>query len=180
MDKLSIIQNCLKENPVAQRKLFEIYAPKMMSVCLRYFQNVHEAEDVLQEGFIKIFKKINSFEKITSVEAFESWIRKIIVNVAIDHLRNNIKIGYNDNIESYDYKKVKENVTIENITADEMMELINQLQIMQRTVFNMFAIEGYTHKEIADLLNITEGASRTHYFRAKENLKLKLNKILSE
>lgn len=174
MDEQALIKDCLKGNPIAQRKLFEKFAPKMMSVCLRYMKDGQEAEDVLQDGFIKIFQKLNAYENTGSLEG---WIRRIIVNTALDQLRRNSKFGYTDDVNEVGYKIENNDFTVEGLMAQDLMKLISQMPEGYKVIFNMFAIEGYSHKEIADLLGITENTSKSQYSRARAHLREKLEKL---
>lgn len=174
MDEQALIKDCLKGNPIAQRKLFEKFAPRMMSVCLRYMKDGQEAEDVLQDGFIKIFQKLNAYENTGSLEG---WIRRIIVNTALDQLRKNSKFGYTDDVDEVSYKIENNDFTVEGLMAQDLMKLIGQMPEGYKVVFNMFAIEGYSHKEIADLLGITESTSKSQYSRARAHLREKLEKL---
>lgn len=174
MDEQELIKDCLKGNPIAQRKLFEKFAPKMFSVCLRYMRDNQEAEDVLQDGFIKVFQKLGAYENTGSLEG---WIRRIVVNTALDQLRRNSKLGYMDDVNEVGYKIENNDFTFEGLMAQDLMNLINQMPEGYKLVFNMFAIEGYSHKEIADLLGITESTSKSQYSRARSYLREKLEKL---
>lgn len=174
MDEQALIKDCLKGSPIAQRKLFEKFAPKMMSVCLRYMKDGQEAEDVLQDGFIKVFQKLNAYENTGSLEG---WIRRIIVNTALDQLRRNSKFGYTDDVNEVGYKIENNDFTVEGLMAQDLMKLISEMPEGYKVVFNMFAIEGYSHKEIADLLGITESTSKSQYSRARAHLREKLEKL---
>lgn len=174
MDEQALIYECLKGSPIAQRKLFEKFAPKMMFVCLRYMKDQQEAEDVLQDGFIKVFQKLNAYENTGSLEG---WIRRVIVNTALDQIRKNSKYGYTEDVDEVGYKIENEDYAFEGLVAQDLMKLINQMPEGYKVVFNMFAIEGYSHKEIADLLGISENTSKSQYSRARAYLREKLEKI---
>lgn len=174
MDEQTLIRDCLKGSPIAQRKLFEKFAPKMMSVCLRYMKDAQEAEDILQDGFIKVFQKLNAYENTGSLEG---WIRRIIVNTALDQIRKNSKFGYTDDIDEVGYKIENNDFAFEELVAQDLMNMINQMPEGYKVVFNMFAIEGYSHKEIADLLGITESTSKSQYSRARAYLRERLEKL---
>jgi RNA polymerase sigma factor (sigma-70 family) len=174
MDEQALIKDCLKGSPIAQRKLFEKFAPKMMSVCLRYMKDGQEAEDVLQDGFIKVFQKLNAYENTGSLEG---WIRRIIVNTALDQLRKNSKFGYTNDLDEVGYKIENNDFTVEGLMAQDLMNLISQMPEGYKVVFNMFAIEGYSHKEISDLLGITESTSKSQYSRARAHLREKVEKL---
>jgi RNA polymerase sigma-70 factor (ECF subfamily) len=147
-----------------------MYANKMWGVCLRYCSDYDEAKDVLQEGFIKVFEKINQFE---SRGSFEGWIRKIMVNTALAQYRRKRYL----NIDSI-YTGDKDDSSFEhiecNISASELIEIVKELPPQYKLVFNLYAIEGYSHKEIAEMLNISEGTSKSDLSRAREILKKKV------
>src|SRR5436305_8934014 len=149
-----------------QYELYRKYAPKMYAVCLRYAGNAEEAEDILQEGFIKVFSKIGSFRKDGS---FEGWIRRIFVNTAIEQFRKKIHLQpvteYEENTIEGKYSSV-----LDSLAEKDIIQLIQQLSPGYRTVFNMYVIEGYTHKQIAEALGISEGTSKSQLSRAKQIL----------
>jgi len=167
MNETQLIEGCKQHNPKAQKALYDTYARKMMSVCLRYGSNRETAEDLLQEGFIKVFSAIGSFEGSGS---FEGWMRRIFVNTALEYLRKNDILKESVEIDNTEVLQEVDYSAIERISADELMELIAELPPGFRTVFNMFAIEGYSHREIAETLNINESTSRSQYTRAKRLL----------
>lgn len=177
MDELTLIQNCVKGDPVAQRKLFEKFAPKMMTVCLRYLKDVQEAEDVLQDGFIKIFQKIDAYQFTGS---FEGWMRKIIVNTALDQIRRNRNMGFSEEFDTIEYKMESSDHIFEDLVAQDLMKLIANLPDGYKVVFNMFAIEGYSHKEIGELLGISENTSKSQFSRARAYLRNKLETLKIE
>lgn len=174
MDEKTLINSCLNGNPVAQRELFEKYAPKMMSVCLRYLKNKQEAEDVLQDGFVKVFDKLDSY---VSSGSFEGWIRRIMVNTALDQIRKNNKFSFSENVDELGYKLGKDSTIQGDLAANDLLKMINEMPQGYRVVFNMFAIEGYSHKEIAKTLGVTENTSKSQFARARAYLKNKLEEI---
>lgn len=174
MDEQTLINECLKGKSIAQRKLFELFAPKMMGVCMRYMKSQEEAEDVLQDGFVKVFHKLSAFQSSGSLEG---WIRRIMVNTALDQLRRNAKFGNTLDVTEVDYKLENENFTFEELVAEDLMKIINDMPDGYKIVFNMFAIEGYSHKEIAETLSISENTSKSQYSRARAYLREKLEKL---
>jgi len=174
MDEQNIIDACLKGNPVAQRKLFEMFAPKMLGVCLRYMKTHDEAEDVLQDAFVKIFTKLFDYKNNGSLEG---WIRRIVVNTALDQLRKNTKFAHSYDIADMEYKLENSDYMFESLVAQDLMKLVNAMPDGYRVVFNMFAIEGYSHKEIAETLGVSENTSKSQYSRARSYLKEKLELI---
>lgn len=159
----NLLKGCKNGNRIAQEKVYKLYAAKMLGVCVRYFQDRMEAEDVLQEGFIKVFQKIDSFRSIGS---FEGWIRKIMVNTALEHYRKNKNMYAVVDVEEAHGSLINDS-TIENINAKDLLILIHSLPSGYKAVFNLYAIEGYAHKEIADLLGISEGTSKSQLARAR-------------
>lgn len=146
-----------------QQELYSRFASKMYGVCLRYAGNAEEAEDILQEGFIKVFNKISSYRGEGS---FEGWVRRIFVNTAIEHFRKKIYLQpiteTEENTVEGKYLSV-----LDNLAEKDIVQLIQQLSPGYRTVFNMYVVEGYTHKQIAEMLGISEGTSKSQLSRAK-------------
>lgn len=162
-----LIQGCIEEDRPMQELLYKKFSPKMYGVCLRYAGNTEDANDILQEGFIKVFKNLNKFRGEGS---FEGWIRRIFVNTAIEQFRKKVKL--------YNVTEVQENTikdteldALDVLATKDIINIINELSPGYKTVFNMHVIEGYSHKEIADLLGITEGTSKSQLARAKGVLK---------
>ncbi|MDE3125407.1 MAG: sigma-70 family RNA polymerase sigma factor [Bacteroidota bacterium] len=162
-----LINDCILGKSEAQKKLYLKYSPKMMVVCLRYSSNKQDAEDLLQEGFLKIFKGLNQYKWEGS---FEGWMRKIFVNTALAKFRNKNKlmpIVHIDNIE----KHIDEHLNIEgNIDGKLLLKLVQLLPDAYKIVFNLYVFEGYKHKEIAAMLNITEGTSKSNLHDARQIL----------
>ena len=151
----------------AQRRVFDALAPKMMAVCLRYMGNKDDAEDVLQEGFVTVFTKIDSY---TGAGSFEGWARKIFVNTALMHLRRTDALGLSDDIEEARTLFTEEATPIERIGYKELLRMIAALPPEYRTVFNLYVLEGYSHKDISDELGCTEATSRSRLQRARLKL----------
>ena len=158
-----LIEGCIRGDRKMQRELYDRFAPKMYGVCLRYAGNAEEAEDILQEGFIKVFNKIGSFR---SEGSFEGWIRRIFVNTAIEHYRKKI---YLQPITDYEESTVEGKYlsVLDNLAEKDIIQLVQQLSPGYRTVFNMYVVEGYTHRQIAEILGISEGTSKSQLSRAK-------------
>jgi RNA polymerase sigma factor (sigma-70 family) len=174
MDESALIEKCLKGDQLAQRTLFDKYAPKMFSVALRYAKDTDQSEDVLQDAFVKVFMKLDRYNGKGS---FEGWIRRIVVNTALDSIRKNIK--FQDNISSDDvaYKLEQHVFTGDSLDEKFLLKTINSMPEGYKTVFNMFAIEGYSHKEIAKELDISENTSKSQYSRARAYLKQRLKEL---
>jgi RNA polymerase sigma factor (sigma-70 family) len=162
-----IVTGCIQKNPIAQKNLYDKFSRKMMGVCLRYSESQEEAEDVLQNGFVTVFQNITSFKGLGS---FEGWIRKIMVNTALTNIRKNKKLKQNVSLDNVSFMLPSSNQVADNFAANDLLKLIQTLPTGFRTVFNLYAIEGYSHKEIGDLLNISEGTSKSQYSRAKAHL----------
>lgn len=174
MDDETLIKECVKGNAKAQRMLFDKFSPKMLTVCRRYMNDNTEAEDVVQEGFVKIFLKLPEFKMDGSLEG---WVRRIMVNTALDALRKNKKYTQDSNIDDVGYKISDLGNASDDLHAEDLLNIIQQLPDGYRMVFNMFAIEGYSHKEIGDLLGISENTSKSQYSRARAYLKTRLEKL---
>ena len=175
MDLEKAIQLSKNYNSTAQRYLYDLYKVPLFTVCLRYSRDRSEAEDILQEGFIKIFKDI---EQYTGKGAFGGWARKVMVNTALQYLRK-WKKDWN-HLDSNDYQDAfQEPETVFNkLGLEELTKLIQTLPMGYRLVFNLYVIEGYTHREIADLLGVSENTSKTQLFKAKASLRKQLEKQL--
>lgn len=171
MDDLTLVNECAKGNSKAQRALFDKFAPKMLAVCQRYLRNNQEAEDVLQDGFVKVFQKIVDFKMEGSLEG---WIRRIVVNTALDTIRRNKKLLDDIQVEEVQYKVSFTDHQFDGMDLAQLMKLIDEMPDGYRIVFNMFAIEGYSHKEIADTLGVTENTSKSQYSRARAFLRTQL------
>jgi RNA polymerase sigma factor (sigma-70 family) len=158
-----LIEGCIRGDRKMQYELYQRFAPKMYGVCLRYAGKAEEAEDILQEGFVKVFKKIGSYRGEGS---FEGWVRRIFVNTAIEHFR---KKTYLQPITEYEESTVEGKYlsVLDSLAEKDIVQLVQQLSPGYRTVFNMYVIEGYTHKQIADELGISEGTSKSQLSRAK-------------
>jgi RNA polymerase sigma factor (sigma-70 family) len=163
-DEVFLIKACVQRNRAAQKKLYELFASKMMGVCFRYAHSREEAEDMLQEGFIRVFEKIDTFRFQGS---FEGWLRRIIVNSAINHLRKYQNLKYECGIENAEYLPAGSSDAVAIMHHKEVIDLLKELPTGYRTVLNLYAIEGYSHKEIAAMLGIEESSSRSQYTRAK-------------
>lgn len=163
----SRIEACKKGDRKAQKAVFDALAPKMMAVCLRYVGERDTAEDLVQEGFITLFSRLDSF---SGAGSFEGWARKIFVNTALMHLRKTDALKLSDDISEARNLSASEPMPDRQLGYKELMRLIAQLPADARTVFNMYVVEGYSHKEIADELGCTEATSRSKLQRARLRL----------
>ena len=165
-----IIRGCLQNNPTMQKMLYDKYAAKLYGIALRYAHEQEEAKDILQDGFVKIFQNLSKYK---GTGAFEGWLRRIIVNTAIEHYR---KKNNTYEIQDTHEESVTDRDTsaLDKMAAADILKMVKALPNGYRTVFNLFAIEGYSHKEIAEMLNISEGTSKSQYARAKGLLQEKI------
>ncbi len=147
----------------AQRELYERYSPLLMGVCMRYAKDRAEAEDILQESFIKIFSKL---KKYNSQGSWEGWLRRITINTAIDHLRKQKNMQKNMSIEQEQALQIEAD-EVDQLELEYLYQIIQELPAGYRIVFNLYAIEGYSHKEIGHQLGVTESTSRSQYTRAR-------------
>ena len=167
MTEEAILSGCLHNDAVAQRELYGRYSPKMLSVCYRFAHNREDAEDMLQDAFIKVISQIHSFQ---NKGAFEGWIRRIMVHTCINHLKKNKKFNESVDIIHATGVQVREESVPSIVQAKQVVECIRLLPLGYRTVLNLYAIEGYSHKEIAEMLDVEESTSRSQYTRAKQML----------
>lgn len=171
-----LISGCIEGDRRMQEELYRRFSPRMYAVCLRYAGNAEEAEDILQEGFIKVYKKLASFR---SEGSFEGWIRRIFVNTAIEHFRRK---KYLQPVTEKEENTLEGNYlsVLDDLAERDIMAIVQQLSPGYRTVFNMYVVEGYTHREIGDMLGISEGTSKSQLSRAKVILQEMVRKYLDE
>ena len=169
-DLEKLISDCKAGKREAQSRLYETYAPKLFGVCLRYSRDETEAEDTLHEGFIIIFGKIGQFSFKGS---FEGWMKRIMVNISLEKCRNRYKMNTVEDISIYESRSVEEDVFAE-INANQLLEMIRDLSPRYRMVFNLYAIDGYSHKEIAEMMGISDGTSKSNLARARKILQDKI------
>jgi RNA polymerase sigma-70 factor (ECF subfamily) len=160
-----LIQQSLQNNRKAQKMLYDKYSPKMLSLCVYYLKDVQQAEGVMLSGFLKVFTKLNTFKNEGS---FEGWIRKIMVFESISYLRKKDEYLFTNEIENYE--TIIDNEVELTIAVEELQNYINELPEGCKVVFNLYVIEGYKHIEIAEMLQITEGTSKTQLSRARKAL----------
>lgn len=170
-----IIESCKAGKRDAQSQLYQMFAPKMFGVCLRYSRNRAEAEDNLQDGFIKVFEKIGQFNH---KGAFEGWLRRVIVNICLARYRAQGQLYPVDDVSVLEDQWLDEE-EVEQISTKKLMKIVEELPPRYKLVFNMYIIEGMAHKEIAESLNISEGTSKSNLARAKGIVKEKVKKVLS-
>ena len=168
MDLKTIIEGCKKNRREAQEKLYDLYATKLFSLCLRYSKNREEAKDLLQESFIKIFQNITKFNDEGS---FEGWCKRITVNTCLSYLKSRSFLVAMQTEDVETKGEMEETRFTNNLEMNELLAMLNQLPLQKKVIFNLYEIEGYSHGEIAEMLNITEGASRGQLAKAKEALR---------
>ncbi|AOW21404.1 RNA polymerase sigma factor [Urechidicola croceus] len=167
-----LIKKAIGNNREAQNVLFELHSPKMLSVCRYYVKDIQKAEDVMLNGFFKVFSNLNKFQNNGS---FEGWIRKIMIRESISFLRTQKCIEFS--IEEIKVEETPSNNINFEMGVAEIQQLIDELPEGYRIVFVMYAIEGYKHQEIAQLLNITQGTSKSQLFKARKMLQKKINQL---
>ena len=174
-----LVKACKKQNAKAQRTLYDNYASSMLGLCRRYIKGEMEAEDVMINGFMKVFTKIDLYEGKGS---FEGWMKRIMINEALGYIRKNKAMYLEIEIEAADKEPDYDKISAE-LEAKDLLKLVNELPSGYRTIFNLFAIEGYSHKEISELLGINENTSKSQLSRARMQLQKKLlesEKILEQ
>ena len=165
MDEQLLIDGCMRGESWARKELYEQYAPAMMSVCMRYVGDRETARDLLQDGFVKIFTKIRSY---SGSGAFGGWIRRSSENTRLSVGLD----GYDDSLEDINYS------VLDRLSADDLLACVAQLPPGYRTVFNLYAIEGYTHSEIAEMLHVQEATSRSQFIRARNALQKSVQSLI--
>ncbi|MFK7758220.1 MAG: RNA polymerase sigma factor [Flavobacteriales bacterium] len=167
MEEQELVKKCLRGNERAQKKLFDQYAPQMMTVCNRYANRNDQALDMLQEGFIRVFDKLGQYSGKGSLAG---WIRSVVVSTSLTILRREKKFSFSEDIDDQlDVSSTSEDA-LSALAFEELLGLIQRLPAGYRTVFNLYAIEGFAHKEIAEKLGVTESTSKTQYKKAKAQL----------
>jgi RNA polymerase sigma factor (sigma-70 family) len=174
MNELDLIKACIAKDPRAQKMLYDKHAAMLMAVCRRYCSSTEEAEDAFQEGFVKIYSKLSEYKYEGS---FGGWLRRVMVNTVLDNMRKNKKHAFHDDVTEVPNIVSNSHSPLDEISAKELMAILETLPDGYRVVFNMFAIEGYSHKEIADHLNITESTSKSQFLRARGYIKKCLEEI---
>ncbi len=169
-----LVKECLSNNAKAHEEFYRRYATKMYGVCLRFAKNKMEADDIMQEGFIKAYTNLKSFRNEGSLEG---WVRRTIVNTAINHVKKFAKYKKDLDIETAEPVQNLNSNVVDKISVDELLRLIKELPIGYKMVFNLNVMEGYTHREIGALLDISENTSKSQLSRARHTLQRKVNKI---
>ncbi|MEH0155286.1 RNA polymerase sigma factor [Limibacter armeniacum] len=170
MTEKELVEGCVEGNRKAQKRLFELYAPNMLAVAARYSKSIAEAEDILQDAFIKIFDKISTFKGDATIGA---WIKRIVINTALNSQRRKLYDQPMEEVDDRNYHDMQ-NIVLSDYSFNELLGMIQSLPSGCQIIFNLYAIEGYSHKEIADQLDISEGTSKSQYSRAKQLLQQKI------
>ncbi len=174
MSDEEMLKGCKAHQEKAQKYLFDRYSRIMTGVCMRYADSYEEAQDIVQDGFIKVFKKIGLFSGTGSLEG---WIRRIMVNTSLDYLRSIKNQRFHVSVDDVEYLLKEKQEILASMQADDLLAIVKTLPTGYRTVFNMYAIEGYSHKEIGELLEISENTSKSQYSRARTLLQKKLEEM---
>lgn len=173
-----MIAGCKAGESWAQKRIYDLHAPAMMSVCVRYVNDRETARDLLQDGFIKLFTKIDSY---SGTGSFAGWIRRIFVTTALEYLRQNDALKQSESIEDHsNYIENNDVGILDKISADDLMACISRLSDGYRTIFNLYAIEGYSHTEIGNMLNIAEATSRSQFMRARRILQKNVQALIGQ
>lgn len=163
-----LIEGCLKQDRKDQKLLYKAYYGFSMSICLRYAGNRYEAAEIMNQGFLKVFTNLHKYDP---QRPFTAWIGRIMINMSVDYYRSNLKVAYQDDIEKADHISSNDTLPDHKLLYDDLIAMVQKLPQAYRTVFNLYAIEGYTHEEIGSMLNISSGTSKSNLFKAREKLK---------
>lgn len=170
-EEKNLIELAVENNRYAQQQIYTRFSPKMLSVCRQYIKDIHQAEDVMITAFMKVFVNLKNFE---SKGSFEGWIRRIMVNESISFIRAQKKVSF---LEDEYYKEDGFNNIESNLSVEDIQSLIDRLPEGYKMIFNLYAIEGYKHKEIAEMLGINEGTSKSQLSHARKMLQELVNKM---
>lgn len=174
MESRELIQECINNDAKAQEELYRRFAPKMYGICMRFAKNRAEADDILQEGFIRVFGNLNKFR---AEGALEAWIRRTVINTAINYYNSNLRFSKDTDIEKYDFADCSYEDAISQISTKELLKMVQELPKGYRKVFNLYTIEGYSHKEISEMLDISVNTSKSQLTRARGALRKKYQSV---
>src|ERR1700749_4028951 len=163
-----LIEGCIKQDRKCQKMLYKAFYGFSMGICLRYASDRDEACEVMNQGFFKVFTHIQSFD---TSRPFKAWLGKIMMNVSIDYYRANLKMAYTEDLDQAEHVSDGD-IADKNLNYNDLLAMVQKLPQAYRTVFNLFAIEGYTHEEIAEMLNINTGTSKSNLHKARQKLKV--------
>jgi len=176
-DQLEIlIRGCKRGNASSQEKLYKLFSAAMYGLCLQYASDEDDAKDILQDGFVKVFQKM---DQVKNPKAFPGWIRRVIINTALEKYRSKVILQRVDENQRLGEEEVSEDVLAQ-LNAEMLVNMIQELSPRYRMVFNLYAIEGYSHKEIGEKLEISEGTSKSNLSRARSILQEKVKKLYGE
>jgi RNA polymerase sigma factor (sigma-70 family) len=162
-----LISGCIKQDRTSQKMLYKAFYGFSMGICLRYANNRDEAAEVMNQGFYKVFTRIETFDR---TRPFKAWLGRIMMNVSIDYYRANLKMAYTDDLDKAEHLSDGD-LTDRKLNYDDLLRMVQKLPPAYRTVFNLFAVEGYTHEEIGELLHISPGTSKSNLHKARQKLK---------
>ncbi|WP_448700025.1 RNA polymerase sigma factor [Mucilaginibacter sp. AW1-3] len=162
-----ILAGCLKNDRKHQKELYKTFYGFAMAICLRYAVNRYEASEVMNQGFYKVFTKLAQYDR---VKPFKAWLGRVMINTAINYYHSNLKMAYTESLDNVEYAG-NYDLPDHKLEYDDLLAMIQKLPQAYRTVFNLYAIEGYTHEEIGELLGISGGTSKSNLFKAREKLK---------
>ena len=166
-DLHQLLTGCLKSDRISQKLLYKAFYGYAMGICLRYANNRYEAAEILNQGFLKVFTNLIKYDE---TKPFKAWLARIMINTSIDHYRSNLRMANSEDVDNIHH--LSDNITADrNLSYNELIALVQQLSPAYRAVFNLYAIEGYTHEEIGELLHISVGTSKSNLHKAREKLK---------
>lgn len=168
-----LLQGCKKNDRESQRLLYQHYYGYAMSICVRYCRSMEESKEIVNDGFMKVFQKIDQHATESS---FKAWLRKIMINSSIDHYRKEVKHRHHEEINGKTFLESVNNNALDDLSYAELISMIQKLSPAYRAVFNLYVIDGFTHQEIAQALGISEGTSKSNLMKARENLKKMIEK----
>ena len=175
-DLTALIQGCIRQERESQKGLYQLFYGYAMSICLRYSRTKEEAVEILNDGFMKVFTKISLYNPNRS---FKGWIRRILINTAVDAYRQNHKHYFAEDISVLEHEAVVNNV-VDQLNYEVLIQLVQDLSPAYRTVFNLYVIDGFTHEEIAEQLQISVGTSKSNLSKARANLQGRIKKIIPD
>jgi RNA polymerase sigma-70 factor (ECF subfamily) len=169
-----LIKNCIDNNTIAQREFYDLFAPKMLSICHRYAESASDAEDIFQEGFMRVFENLH---QVKDEKALEWWMKRIFINEALKLYNKNKRISLVEDLSLIKPVQAYEHNVLDKLGTDEITRIIQKLPDKMRIVFNMYAIEGFSHKEISEIMNISEGTSKSNLHDARKILQRKISAL---
>ena len=169
-----LIQGCKQNDRESQRLLYQHYYGYAMSICARYCRSLEESKEIVNDGFMKVFKKLDQHETESS---FKAWLRRIMINASIDHYRKEVKHYHQSGLSPEVSYEAVHNTALDDLSYTELIGMIQRLSPGYRAVFNLYVIDGFTHQEIGKILGISEGTSKSNLMKARDNLKKMLEKV---